>query len=597
MLKDTKIKLILVLIFATVFAYLSSLGNPFIWDDEQFITSNTYVRQFDIVKIFTTNTVAGAGVTSNYYRPLTTLSFAVDAKIWSFGSAQDKGQNPFGFHLTNLALHIGAGLLLFGLLGELGLPKVVSFFVALLFLIHPVQVEAVSYINSRGDSLYTCFLFLGLWLFTLSLRGRANSDVILRHQPKNLMCRIRSFAFAQDDKLGWIMILAIVVTYILSLLSKEIALAGVGLFPLILLSKNKEKIIQYTNKRISEFFEANKAAILVVLLLIVITAIYLFLRLTVLNFGNTLNFYGANNVYTNSLAIRLFTFAKVLWIYLGLLVWPYPLHMERSVALVTNFWSPWVLGMVGLVACLGLLGTFELKKRRTAWILFGLLWFLGMLVPGSGIIPINGILYEHWLYVPSVGLWLMVYGIIQFFSLSLRGAQQRSNPEIAAPITFVRNDVGKKILISFVSLFSILYIFLTIRQNNIWADPITFYGYTLQFAPDSARLHNNLGMSLADVGDNKKAVTEYEKALALDKGYPQIYNNLGNAYFGIGNYSLAEKELTVAIRENPNFLVAYINLLKTYVYSGQKQKAEREVVLINHKFPGKFPQNPLPKGF
>ena len=87
-------KLVLILIGATFLAYFSSFSNPFIWDDEQFITSNAYVRNFDIGKIFTTNTVAGAGVQSNYYRPLTTLSFAVDTAIW--------GSNPFGFHLTNL---------------------------------------------------------------------------------------------------------------------------------------------------------------------------------------------------------------------------------------------------------------------------------------------------------------------------------------------------------------------------------------------------------------------------------------------------------------------------------------------------------------
>lgn len=108
-------------------------------------------------------------------------------------------------------------------------------------------------------------------------------------------------------------------------------------------------------------------------------------------------------------------------------------------------------------------------------------------------------------------------------------------------------------MISFALLLSILYIFLTIRQNNIWSDSAGFYRYTLQSAPDSARLHNNLGLSLANAGNTKDAITEYKKALALGQGYPQIYNNLGNAQMAVGDYQDAEKNLTKAFSLAPNF--------------------------------------------
>ncbi|HYK07993.1 MAG TPA: tetratricopeptide repeat protein [Candidatus Eisenbacteria bacterium] len=556
----SKRNLILILIAVTFLAYFSSLGNPFIWDDEQFITSNQYVQSFDIEKIFTTNTVAGAGVVSNYYRPLTTLSFAIDTKIWS--------SNVFGFHLANLLLHIGAGIVLFGLLGELGISLLPSFFIALFFLIHPIQTEAVTYINSRGDSLYALFLFGSLWLFTKTLRLNPKSQNLNSKQIQNTKYQIL------DTTL-------VVFLFILSLLSKEIALAGIGLYFLVwwltswssrAKSRDLKQNIQQKEFLISNFkflmkTQNTKYVLSIIGAICIITMAYVVLRLTVLNFGNTLNFYGGENEYTRSLAIRLFTFCKVLWLYVGLLVWPYPLHMERTVDLVRSFWSPWVWGTIGLVGGVGLVGWIELKKKRTAWILFGMSWFLIMLIPSSGIIPINGILYEHWLYVPAVGFFIMVYGLLQFLIYNFQFLIKSQNTKYQIQNTF------RKILYIFVILLCLLYLFLTIRQNNLWADQVQFYRYTLSFAPDSARLHNNLGMTLANQGDVKGAIPEYKKALSLGYGYPQIYNNLGNAYRVEGEYGLAEKNLKRALQLSPEFTVARINLIKLYVESKQFDKA------------------------
>jgi len=507
-------KLILILIAAAFVAYFSSFGNPFIWDDEQFITSNSYVQNFDIEKIFTTNTVAGAGVQSNYYRPLSTLSFAVDAKLW--------GINPFGFHLTNFLFHLGSGLILFGLLirlfsmaeGDSGLYP--AFFIALFFLIHPVQTEAVTYINSRGDSMYAFFLFLSLWLFV--------------KMPKNI---------------ALFRILAIIFLYICSLLLKEIALAGLGLFILIwwlclslpvqtrgLIQKNKKIQLLLLNLKVKSSFQNN--SFFIVSILTVMVTIYLILRTTVLNFGNTFNFYGFDNEYTRSLLVRLFTFCKVLWVYFGILLWPYPLHMERTVELVRSFWDPWVLSILVLFLLVFVLAWRQFKKGNP-WILFGFLWFLIMLIPGSGIIPVNGILYEHWLYLPMVGILIMLYGAWNFLG------------------PMIQSIKTTKILISFVVFISILYIFLTIRQNNIWADPITFYRYTLQFAPWSARLHNNLAMTYAQTGGIDQAILEYRKGIKLGASYPQIHYNLGNAYIAKGENELAKREYQEALQLAPEW--------------------------------------------
>src|SRR3989344_1258472 len=123
-----KNKLVIILILAGFLTYANSLNNEFLFDDQGFILDNFNIKNFDIPKIFTTNTVAGSGIVSDYYRPLTSITFAIDYKFW--------GQNPFGFHLTNLILHILTGLILFLFLKKIKISELVSFFITLIFLVH-----------------------------------------------------------------------------------------------------------------------------------------------------------------------------------------------------------------------------------------------------------------------------------------------------------------------------------------------------------------------------------------------------------------------------------------------------------------------------
>ena len=77
-----------VVFFIGIAVYLPSLQNGFLWDDEVFFLNNENVAKFDVVKMFTESTTSGAGQTSNYYRPLTSLSFAIDYQLW--------GEKPLG---------------------------------------------------------------------------------------------------------------------------------------------------------------------------------------------------------------------------------------------------------------------------------------------------------------------------------------------------------------------------------------------------------------------------------------------------------------------------------------------------------------------
>lgn len=513
------------------FTYAPSLNNQLFWDDEQFIYNNQYVKQFDVQKIFTTNTLAGAGEVSNYYRPLTTLSFAFDHSIW--------GLRPFGFHLTNTVLHSAAGVLLFLLLTILGMRKKPAAVIAAFFLIHPLQTEAVVYANSRGDSLYTLYMLLGLLSFRYLLQNR------------KVTLTLYNLSYTFDKKFFAVTTLCM---FVASVLAKEIALGSVTLYLLIFLYSYKEVTVKKTFK----------AGLLVISGIASLLALYGILRATVLHFQEQINMF-AGTLYGDSVLIRIATFAKVLLIYISLIFAPLNLHMERTTDIVASIFSPYVLASMLLITGLFFLGNKEYKQTRTRWIHLGLAWFLGMLLPVSGIVPINDIMYEHWLYVPIIGFFILLYGCIKLVLSTL----QRPWP------TFTN-----KLLL----ILGTIYIVLTIRQNYIWAKSTRFYPYILQFH-QTARIHNNLAMAYADEKRYSEAITHYKQAIETNNFYPQTHHNLARSYMATGETQKAIEAFTTAITMNPNFLVSYPELIQLLLKEGEVDIAEVHLVKFENELP------------
>lgn len=510
---------VFLLIVITFLVYLSSLWNQFVWDDEQFIYKNTYVLQFDLRNIFTQNTVAGAATISNYYRPLTTLSFAIDNQVW--------GLHEFGFHLTNTFLHIACGILLFGLLLKLGIGKKSSFWLSLIFLVHPIQTEAVTYINSRGDSLYTFFGLLSVlcFLFVLQKEKRSISIYNLTITVTPGIFSVLSIAF-----------------YIASVFSKEIGIATIGLhFLVLIVYLVKEKATFFSKK----FLLRNIYLIPTLFSLVLTAAIYLGLRSSVLNFNNSFNFYSEKSLYGESLLVRLLTFSKIILIYCKLLLIPFPLFMERNTDLVTSFFSffPWITMLIFSV--LLYIGWLELKKTKKIFIWFGLAWFLGMLVPDSGIVPINGLLYEHWLYLPMVGFFIVIWRLTTLF------------------LSNIYQTMGAKNNLYILSAYIVTLSILTIRQNYFWSTPIHLYEHLLHYTR-SGRIYNNLAMAYADAGQKQKALDTYQKSLQFGDFYPQVHHNMGNAYRDLGDTTKAIEEYKKAIAMDKNFFYSYNALFILY---------------------------------
>lgn len=526
----SKLKLIGILVIIGLIAYLPSLNNKFVWDDEQFIYKNQYVLNFDVKNIFSQNTIAGAGETSTYYRPLTTLGFAIDNSIW--------GLNPIGFHLSNTTLHIAAGIILFAIQIELGISKNSSFWISTIFLTHPLQTEAVVYANSRGDSMFIFWGLLGILAFTL-----LNKKKYFKFSIYDLEIEFNRA----------VLIILSVLFYLLSVLGKEIGLATLGIYFLVFFYFNLQKLIK--NKDDLLKFVKERAYETATLFSLVLTAIiYLVFRSQVLNISSSTSFYSPESAYGSSLYVRLHTFTKALWTYFQLIFFPYPLHMERGLDILIEPYSIWLVATLVLVLLIFILGLLEYKKRKRLYIWFGALWFIDMLVPVSGILPINGLIYEHWLYMPIIGFLIFFYGSVNLI---------------------FRNKLNK-VFKFFLPVVTIIYIGLTIRQNYIWGDPIRFYNYTLGFSK-SIRLYNNLAMSHADIGETDKAIEIYNQTIQLGDYYPHLHHNLGNAYLKKGDNELAEESFRAAIRMNNAFFPSYGPLINIYL---NQEKYEEALPLI-----------------
>lgn len=526
----------LLLIFLISFlVYLPSLGNRFVWDDEQFIYRNAYVRDFNVGKIFSTNTIAGAGELSNYYRPLTTFSFALDYQFW--------GLNPIGFHLVNTLLHAANAVLLYLLLMRLGLGKKGAFWIGLLFAVHPIQTEAVVYANSRGDSLFTFFGFLSLLSFS-RIFSKKNIHVSIY----NIKTQIGSLSLS----------LLTLATYLFSILSKEIGITFLGLQVLIALRLFA----------LGKLKAGKKWVISTILGSFLVASVYMLLRSTVLNFNNTFNFYGEGSSYASSLVTRLATFTKVLWIYARLLIFPYPLHMERDTELVTSFVSIWTALTVIFFSVLAFSGWQEFKRKKTTWIWFGLGWFFITMSPVSGIIPINGVLYEHWLYLPMIGFFVTIFGVLRLFF----GRFLQSHDKI------IRIVLG---------LIVTIFILLTLRQNYLWGTPIRFYEHLLKYT-ESARTHNNLAMAYADNKQPEKSIEQYDAAIAIADVYPQVHYNKGNTQLSLGSTDEAISSYKRSLELQSSFVLARYKLLEIYLGRKDKENLSAQLELF-HEYSGEVP--------
>ena len=155
----------LILIFLGFLLYYQTLSFSYSYlDDNNLILDNQKIlTESGIFKIFTSDVFFYGSNSGFYYRPLLNVSFLLDSLVL--------GVNPFFFHFTNVILHLIAACLVFFIFKKYFFSKGTAYFLALIFLVHPVLSQAVAWIPGRNDSLLTIFILASFYFFANFLRN------------------------------------------------------------------------------------------------------------------------------------------------------------------------------------------------------------------------------------------------------------------------------------------------------------------------------------------------------------------------------------------------------------------------------------------
>ncbi len=513
--------------------YYNALSNGFVFDDYLLVVNRSALPQV------VSEPLLAFSPTALGYRPLRTLSYVLDYRLG--------GMHPWVFHLNNLIYHwIAACLVFFVTLRLVASNAVASspdtalrtaLFAALLWAMHPVQTEAVTYISGRRDILTGLFFFLGLYAF---LRFRAQS-----RQPA-----------PRGRQASWLLLA--VLAYGLGLLSKEMAVT----LPLVMLSYDYvyglrlEEVkfgwtyVRELGRGIARTVWGHKYLYLPLLLGGVCFSLYaVFVALPVWRVG----------WYGGSIATNFLTTARIWVYYLYLLLWPVPLLADYTgaFAVTRSLFDPWALSAVGLLLVLFLVTMGTLRYSRLA--AFSGLWIAITLLPVSHIIPYPEMMAEHYLYIPSFGFCLLV-------ALGLARLTEGFKPQASSLWKMV---VGYGLLV----IFLIFYAGRTVIRNRDWRDDLTFYNRVVRDNPYSARARLGLGYAYDRGGLTRMGIQQYLAGLRIDPRDPRLYTNLGAAHLKLKELGEAELVYQKALKLGFRSSELLNNLGFLYTQKGEFGKA------------------------
>ncbi|HIE44496.1 MAG TPA: tetratricopeptide repeat protein [Candidatus Omnitrophica bacterium] len=387
-----------------------------------------------------------------------------------------------------------------------------------------------------------CIYWLVIILFRDALLSLLTSILFVIHP---IHTEAVAYISGRPDALAAIFMLLCIISYIkqLSVPSKSFIVLTMVSFTVAVLCKENSLSLPVLVLLYHYIFK-KKVSIKQFLPLLGIVLLYLTARMTFLRASLS----DTGNLTT--LLQRIPGFFVAITNYARLILFPFHLHMEYGNKLF-NLLHP--KAITGILILFSLVWYAFIKRSNQSLISFSILWFFIALLPASNI-PLRVAFYmaEHYLYLPSIGFFLaLAYGLSSLY---------RTNKLKVFAIVLV------------VSLAS-FYLTLTVRQNEYWREPLRFYKRTLRYAPDSWRVHNNMGNIYSDIGKYEEAIASYKKAIKFNPDYAEAYYNLGNTYRKIGETEKAMVSFEKAIEANPAHAKAFNNLGLLYISLDKREEA------------------------
>ena len=505
---------VLILVAVALLPYLNALRNGFVYDDNDQVLINPYLRSFHHLKeIFTSSVWSFMGDfrgSTNYYRPVMSLGYLVCYQLF--------GPRAIAFHLANLLLNVCVVLLVFLVTLKLFRSPAVALVSACIFALHPIHSEAVDWIAAVTELELGLFYLMTFWFFLASARTAGRTSVPL-----------------QAGMAG---------SFVLALLSKEQALT------LPVVAALYEHYFRDDRAETTRFQKLYRYGSLWLL-----AAVYLAARVRYL--GGMAPMTGQSGLGTDDLVVSAFS---MICRYGWKLIWP--------VRLCAYYVFPYDITRLYPAALAGVLTlaiwvfAFFVLRRFNRQAAFGVVWILATLAPvlNVGWMSSNPFA-ERYLYLASVGFcWIVGWAGVQAWnSLAERGSRWRLILPLGAGI------------------LGLLCVVRIVTRNRDWRDNLTFYTATLALSPDAYYIHNNLGTVYWDLGHIGAADKEWRTALRLAPGSEYVLHNLGLVANTEKHYAEAESFFLRALAVRPNYSDAHLDLGIAYQATGRLEEAEAQL--------------------
>lgn len=519
-------------LFAAIF-YKASLNYGFQFDDLANITKLYSIRNSTFSQLF--------------FQSSRWISYWINTIHYKIGKF-----NPLSYRMFNVMSHTATSIIIFYLFywALSGLKKrsffsenafLISLCSAILFLLHPVQTQTVSYVIQGQLEGLACFFIVSIALSFL------------------FMTRATNF-FIKIYLTALIFVLAI-----FSCGTKEIAIMS----PFLLMIFDWFFIAQgnfeaFKSRKI--FYGFYAAAIFGVYLYFLKPTFFInlfgFKMEARNNIGNILTEKATDKILPLHFFISQF---KVILHYLFIFVWPFNICVEYDWKLVKSFFSfdcfvPFLL----LCTLIGaIIRTLSINRANIA--VFGLIWFFVSIAPRSSFYPSSELLTDYKTYTGSVGItFMLALLLVKLFTLALDYARKYK-------YLYLKKEFDCVLMI----LVALPLGFLTYQRNKVWSSGENFWANIIQNAPGKARAYNNYAVALSEKQLYKESIPYYQKAIDMDGSYPDPLNNIAVAYSCLGDLDKAIDALRRSIMIQPLYPEAYNNLASFLIPKKEFDQAEK----------------------
>lgn len=526
----------IVLAIGAFICYFPSRNFAFQFDDLANILKNYNIRLNTFGKLFYSNT-----------RWVISWVNAINYSVGKF--------EPYYYRMVNISVHILLGILVFFffLLALSRLKKrsffsehafSIAFFTAGLFLLHPVQTQTVSYvIQGQLEGIASLFIMSMALCFLLS-------------------------QYAQPGLMRTLLYLLLLAIAFIAPGTKEIAIVA----PFLIMLVDWFFVAQgsYKDFRCRWWLH--------ILLTVLVWGGYLFLLKPdyfIELFGFSMKVHNnLGNIITTSATDLITPGAyfisefKVILHYLSIFLWPFDISVEYDWVLSRSFFAPDCLIPFLLLVAIAFFLIKLIRKDPKNLVAFGMLWFFIYIAPRSTIIPSAELLVDYKTYGASIG-WLFVIASAILALLHYVGQRIQLKQQLYQ--SWPAQVVVAVLVISLCGIG-------TIQRNFVWSSGVEFWGSMIRTAPKKARIYNNYGVELSqNLKKYGEAVQYFQKAIELDRNYPDPHTNIAVSYAFLGKIDPAIAELQESLRINPYNPEAHNNIAAFYSQKKEYEKAEKEL--------------------